>query len=70
MVVAVEETLIPTLKQGDMVVLDKLPAHKVSGIRERIEAAEARLLYLPAYSPDFNLCMDGSCGSRMSDRYG
>ena len=70
MVVAVEETLIPTLKQGDMVVLDNLPAHKVSGIRERIEAAGARLLYLPAYSRDFNPCMDGSCGSRMSDRFG
>jgi len=35
-------------------VLDNLPAHKVSGIRERVEAAGARLLYLPAYSPDFN----------------
>ena len=50
----VEETLVPTLKQGDTVVLDNLPAHKVSGIRARIEAAGARLLYLPAYSPDFN----------------
>ncbi|EHP90063.1 putative transposase of insertion sequence [Methylorubrum extorquens DSM 13060] len=50
----VEETLIPTLKHGDTVVLDNLPAHKVSGIRERIEAAGARLLYLPAYSPDLN----------------
>ncbi|KQO45452.1 DDE endonuclease [Methylobacterium sp. Leaf86] len=52
--VYVEETLVPTLKQGDTVVLDNLPAHKVSGIRERIEAAGARLLYLPAYSPDLN----------------
>ena len=34
--------------------LDNLPTHKVSGIRERIEATGARLLYLPAYSPDFN----------------
>jgi transposase len=50
----VEETLIPTLSQGDTIVLDNLPAHKVSGIREAIEAAGARLLYLPAYSPDFN----------------
>ena len=38
----VEETLVPTLNQGDTVVLDNLPAHKVSGIRERIEAAGAR----------------------------
>ena len=50
----VEETLIPALKTGDTVALDNLPAHKVSGIRERIEAAGAKLLYLPAYSPDFN----------------
>jgi transposase len=35
--------------------MDNLPAHKVSGIREHIEAVGARLLYLPAYSPDFNL---------------
>ncbi|CAO4137242.1 IS630 family transposase ISMex30 [Methylorubrum extorquens] len=34
--------------------MDNLPAHKVSGIREHIEAVGARLLYLPAYSPDFN----------------
>jgi len=45
---------VPTLNRGDTVVLDNLPAHKVSGLRERIEAAGARLLYLPAYSPDFN----------------
>jgi transposase len=50
----VEETLVPALRRGDTVVLDNLPAHKVSGVRERIEAAGARLLYLPAYSPDFN----------------
>ncbi|MGU3480333.1 transposase, partial [Methylobacterium sp. D48H] len=46
--------LVPALRPGDTVVLDKLPAHKVSGIRECIEAAGARLLYLPAYSSDFN----------------
>ncbi|ACB27138.1 putative transposase of insertion sequence [Methylobacterium radiotolerans JCM 2831] len=50
----VEQTLVPALRPGDTVVLDNLPAHKVSGIRECIEAAGARLLYLPAYSPDFN----------------
>ncbi|AWI88161.1 IS630 family transposase [Methylobacterium sp. DM1] len=50
----VDETLVPALQPGDTVVLDNLPAHKVSGIRKRIEAAGARLLYLPAYSPDFN----------------
>jgi transposase len=50
----VEDTLVPILKRGDTVILDNLPAHKVAGIRERVEAAGARLLYLPAYSPDLN----------------
>jgi transposase len=45
---------VPTLKSGDVVVLDNLSAHKVPGIREAIEAAGAKLLYLPPYSPDFN----------------
>ena len=50
----VEQVLGPTLKPGDIVVLDNLSAHKVPGIREAIEAAGAKLLYLPPYSPDFN----------------
>jgi transposase len=50
----VADTLVPILKPGDTVVMDNLAAHKVAGIREAIEAAGARLLYLPAYSPDFN----------------
>ncbi len=50
----VEQVLAPTLKPGDIVVLDNLSAHKVPGVREAIEAAAAMLLYLPAYSPDFN----------------
>lgn len=50
----VDDVLVPSLKRGDTVILDNLPAHKVAGIRERIEAAGARLLYLPPYSPDFN----------------
>ena len=50
----VAAVLVPDLRPGDTVVLDNLPAHKVSGIREVIEAAGARLLYLPPYSPDFN----------------
>lgn len=50
----VEKVLVPELNPGDTVIMDNLPAHKVSGIREMIEAAEARLLYLPPYSPDFN----------------
>src|SRR6266849_7497988 len=39
---------------GDIVVMDNLPAHKVAGVRETIEARGAELLYLPPYSPDFN----------------
>jgi transposase len=46
--------LAPTLSEGDIVIMDNLPAHKVTGIREAIEARDARLLYLPAYSPDLN----------------
>jgi transposase len=50
----VEQVLAPTLARGDVVVMDNLPAHKLASIREIIEAAGARLLYLPPYSPDFN----------------
>ena len=39
---------------GDVVVRDNLSAHEVSGVRDRIEAADAELLYLPPYSPDFH----------------
>jgi transposase len=48
------QLLAPTLRPGDIVVMDNLPAHKITGIRQEIEAAGARLLYLPPYSPDFN----------------
>ena len=50
----VEQVLVPTLTRGDIVILDNLPAHKGSAGREAIEAAGARLLFLPPYSPDFN----------------
>jgi transposase len=50
----VELVLVPTLKPGDIVVLDNLPAHKPVAIREAIEAAGAVMLFLPPYSPDFN----------------
>jgi len=50
----VRRVLVPDLAPGDIVVMDNLPAHKVSGVRKAIEAAGARLLYLPPYSPDFN----------------
>lgn len=50
----VRHMLAPSLGPGDIVVMDNLPAHKVGGVREMIEAVGARLLYLPPYSPDFN----------------
>jgi transposase len=50
----VEPMLAPTLSPDDIVVLDNLPCHKVAGIQEAIESRQARLLYLPPYSPDLN----------------
>lgn len=52
--VYVEQVLGPQLQPGDVVVMDNLAAHKVAGVRELITARGAQLLYLPAYSPDFN----------------
>jgi transposase len=46
--------LCPHLKPGNIVVMDNLAAHKVAGVRERIESTGATLRYLPPYSPDFN----------------
>jgi transposase len=48
------QCLIPTLRPGDIVVMDNLPAHKGGAVRQIIEAAGAELRYLPAYSPDLN----------------
>ncbi len=50
----VKQVLGPALRAGDIVVMDNLGSHKVSGIRELIEARQATLIYLPPYSPDFN----------------
>ena len=50
----VEQILVADLTPGDVVVMDNLPAHKVHGVRQAIDAAGATLMYLPAYSPDFN----------------
>jgi transposase len=50
----VEQCLAPTLGPGEIVIMDNLPAHKVKGIREAIEAKKAHLVYLPPYSPDLN----------------
>ena len=50
----VRQHLAPTLRTGDVVVMDNLASHKVAGVRQAIEAVGARLVYLPPYSPDFN----------------
>ena len=50
----VRHHLVPTLMSGDIVVMDNLGVHKVAGVHEAIEAAGARLVYLPPYSPDLN----------------
>jgi transposase len=50
----VRQVLVPELKPGDMAIMDNLPAHKVTGVREAIEDAGASLIYLPPYSPDLN----------------
>jgi len=50
----VEQVLVPTLKPGDIVVMDNLPAHKPAAVRRAITDAGAELRFLPPYSPDFN----------------
>ena len=52
--VFVDQCLAPTLCEGDVVVMDNLPSHKVEGIEEAIESRGATLVYLPPYSPDFS----------------
>ena len=50
----IEQMLVPTLKPGDIVVLDNLGSHKGEAVRKAVRAAGARLLFLPPYSPDLN----------------
>jgi len=50
----VEQVLAPTLRSGDILILDNLSSHRVAGIREAVGARGARVLYLPPYSPDLN----------------
>ncbi len=50
----VKQCLVPTLKRGEIVLMDHLPVHKVAGVAEAIAAAGATLIYLPKYSPDLN----------------
>ena len=50
----VRQHLVPTLRSGDIVVMDNLSSHKIAGVREAIESVGATVEYLPPYSPDFN----------------
>jgi transposase len=50
----VEHILVPEFGPGDIVVMDNLSSHKGPKVREMIEAADASLVFLPPYSPDFN----------------
>jgi transposase len=50
----VEKVLVPSLKEGQVVMMDNLGAHRPKRIRELIEQRGCELLYLPAYSPDYN----------------
>ncbi len=50
----VRDGLVPALRPGQVVVMDNPSSHKVAGVREAIEAAGCRVLYLPPYSPDLN----------------
>lgn len=52
--VYIEQVLAPSLQLGDVVIMDNLPAHKVKGIEQAIQARGAQLIYLPPYSPDLN----------------
>ncbi len=50
----VEQVLVPTLKPGDLVIIDNLGSHKGKAVRQAIRAAGAKLFFLPKYSPDLN----------------
>jgi transposase len=50
----VEQVLVPTLKPGDIVIMDNLGSHKGKAVRRAIRAAGAKLIFLPKYSPDLN----------------
>ncbi|WP_430246182.1 transposase [Neorhizobium sp. DAR64861/K0K2] len=61
----IETQLAPTLSPGEVVILDNVAFHKTPRAEELVRARGAWLLFLPAYSPDLNPCMDGSCESRI-----
>jgi transposase len=50
----ISQCLAPTLREGDIVIMDNLSSHKVKGVVDSIIAAGAKVIYLPPYSPDLN----------------
>jgi transposase len=50
----VEKVLVPTLRPGDIVIMDNLGSHKGKAVRQLVRAAGAKLFFLPKYSPDLN----------------
>ena len=50
----IEHFLAPTLQEGQIVVMDRLGAHRTQRVRRLIEERSAKLWFLPSYSPDFN----------------
>jgi putative transposase len=50
----VEKVLVPTLRAGDIVILDNLGSHRGTAVRRAIRSVGAKLLFLPKYSPDLN----------------
>ena len=62
----VEELLVPTLKRGDIVLMDNNPIHKLDEIEDAIEAVGAWVLFLPTYSPDLNPIEN--CWSKVKSR--
>jgi transposase len=50
----IERVLVPTLREGDIVIMDNLGSHKGKAVRQLIRSAGARLFFLPKYSPDLN----------------
>jgi transposase len=50
----VRQHLAPQLRPGDILVMDNLQTHKVKAVAEAVQAVDARVVYLPPYSPDFN----------------
>ena len=62
----VEQFLVPTLKPGDVVILDNLGSHKGKGVRKAIRAVGARLVFLPKYSPTSTRSSNSSPSSKAS----